>query len=197
MQKTFLTLVLYLVIATGSFAGTRPETTLDSNAAFFEGEELNYVIFPPENFRMELDSAVMDGYSFAFLPEDEPYYQANLVIGVNFYKIRGMNFETALENDTLNVRSHYGKGIDILPVDSVFCGSGEIIPTFFLKDESGFIPNVMLSYFDGGTEMIIFELVVTDQYPTFAAEDLFMQCLNRFKALPIGDLGYEENSGRD
>jgi len=190
MLKSTLSLILPLIIAVTASAGSRPETTLDSNVAFFEGEDLNYVIFPPEDFRMVIDSATDDGYSFAFLPTDEPYYRSDLVIGVNFYKIMGMDFATALKNDTLNVRQHYGEAIDILPVDSVFCGSGEIIPTFFLNDKTGFIPNVMLSYFDGGSEMIIFELVVTDQYPRFLAEELFMQCLWRFKAMPIGDLGY-------
>ncbi len=162
----------------------------DDNTAFFEGERLTYVIYPPGDYRMIIDQASDEGYSFAFIPPESEYAAAELMVGVNIYKIRGMSFEDALAQDTAGLREHYGEEVSIRVVDSVFTGSGEIIPTFYVDDKKAFIPNVMISYYDGTTEMLIFELIISPTVVRFQAEEVFIECLEHFKALPMGDLGY-------
>ena len=76
-------------------------------------------------------------------------------------------------------------------MDSVFAGSGQVIQTFFINDTTRFIPNVMISYYNGQTEMLVFELVITDQAARIKAEDVFVECLEKLKVLPIGELGYD------
>jgi len=168
---------------------TDPGRTLDSNVAFYQGEKLNYIIYPPSGFKMVEGAARADGYSFAFIPADAEYDKAAYTVGVNIYKIRGMKFEELLRADTASIRQHYGRHAVIWPVDSVFVASGEEIPTFFINDTTNFIPNVMMSYYDGGTEVVIFELVISDRALRPKAEDLYIGCLSRFKVLRIGQLG--------
>jgi len=163
----------------------------DNNTAFFEGEKLTYVIYPPGDYRMVIDQASDEGYSFAFIPPESDYDDAEVMVGVNIYKIRGIEFDDALAQDTAGLREHYGEEVSIRSVDSVFTGSGEIVPTFYIDDKKAFIPNVMISYYDGATEMLIFELIISPTVVRFQAEDVFMECLERFKALPMGDLGNE------
>ena len=189
MNKTSLILLLS-ALAAGSVLAD-PGATLDSNVAFYEGEKLNYVFYPPDGYRMIDQQAIDDGYSFAFIPDGQTYTEADLMIGVNIFKIRGMSFENALDADTALMHEHYGKNAVIWTVDSVFIANGETIPTFFVNDTTGFIPNVMVSYYDGDSEMVIFELVITSRVARFQAEEIYIECLERFKALPIGDLGYE------
>jgi hypothetical protein len=164
---------------------------VDSNAAFYEGEKLNYVIYPPDGYKMVDYPAVQDGYSFAFIPRGQDYEDADLMIGVNIFKIRGMTFQEALAADTASVHKHYGANTVIWTVDSVFIRNGETIPTFYINDTTGFIPNVMMSYYDGNTEMVIFELVITDRVARFKAEEVYVECLERFKVLQVGELGYK------
>ena len=181
-------LTLLMLVAT-SQAGPKPEKGLDRNTAFYKGESLNYVIFPPDHFQMVDWEATGDGYSFAFIPTDQTYDHADLMIGVNIFKIRGLKFFDVVTRDTAAVREHYGKRASIRTVDSVFTASGQAVSVFFVNDTSRFIPNVMLAYVDGRTEMLVFELVVTDRVARVKAEDAFVQCLQRLKVMPLGELG--------
>ena len=190
MRHLWILLALCLAPGQTAFAADSTRAT-DNNTALYEGEKLTYVVYPPSDFRMVIDQASDEGYSFAFIPPETDYETAELMVGVNIYKIRGISFEKALAQDTAGLRQHYGKEVSIRAVDSVFVGSGEMIPTFYIDNKKAFIPNVMISYYDGTSEMLIFELIISPTTLRFRAEEIFMDCLERFKALPIGDLGYE------
>ncbi len=179
-----------MLVAT-SQAGPKPEKGLDRNTAFYKGESLNYVIFPPDHFQMVDWEATGDGYSFAFIPTDQTYDHADLMIGVNIFKIRGLTFDEVVSGDTVALREHYGREISIWPVDSVYTASGQTVPTFFINDPARFIPNVMISYVDGQTEILVFELVISDRVARVRAEDAFIECLEKLKVLPAAELGYE------
>jgi hypothetical protein len=157
--------------------------------AFYEGEKLNYVMHPPSGYRMVDDEATQDGYSFAFVPDSSDYSQANVIIGVNIYKIRGLAYDKVIIEDTLALRRHYGDSLSIWEVDSVYIGSGQPVTTFYLNDHRRFIPNVMISYLNGGSELLIFELVITDHVFRVNAEEKFISCLKGVSALERRELG--------
>jgi hypothetical protein len=180
--------LLALVLCGAALAG-QPQKAGDRHAAFYKGESLNYVITPPDRYQMIEWDATADGYSFAFIPDNQVYDSADVTIGINIYKIRGLNFSDVVVRDTVALREYYGKKISIWAVDSVYAASGQPIQTFFINDTSRFIPNVMIAYIDGRTEMLVFELVISERMTRIKAEDAFMNCLERLKALPIGELG--------
>jgi hypothetical protein len=188
MVQIILTLAL-LSIPTTSANKAPVSADLDSNAAFYKGEALNYVIYPPYDYRMATDEANVDGYSFAFVPEDAAYYDAETIIGINIYKIRGMKFSEALTRDTQALRDYYGPNVVLRRIDSVYSSNGREIAVFYVNDEQSFVPTAMMSYFDGGPELLIFELVVAMGTPRYQAEDRYLDCLRRMKALPMGELG--------
>jgi len=161
----------------------------NKNAAFFEGENWNYVVRPPSGFQMVQREAVADGYSFAFVPDSERYSDADILIGVNLFKIRGMSFETVVSQDTLALRKHYGPDTEIWPVDSVFTGTNNLTTTFYVNDPGRFIPNVMISYVDGGAEVLIYELVISPTALRKNAEDAVLDGLLNTKLMPRGELG--------
>jgi hypothetical protein len=171
------------------FAAVGPDHSLDSNTAFYEGKELNYIIPAPNRFKMIIEEAAIDGYSFAFIPDSAGYADAEMMVGVNIYKIRGLDFDQVIARDTASMRKHFGREISIFPVDSIFNSNGQILPTFYLSDQSRFIPTIMISYYNSGDELIIFELVITESVFKAKAEDIFMDILRHFKTLMIGDLG--------
>jgi len=165
------------------------EIELDSNTAFFEGEIYNYIMPAPNHFIMDTDRARQDGYSFAFIPKAENYDSASVLIGVHIYRIRGMKFEDALTNDTLSIRTYFGEDLQIYPVDSIVNATGEWLTSFYLNKKKEFIPNVMLSYYDGDSEVLIFELVISEKVMRVTAEEIFVDCLGLFKAMRKGELG--------
>ena len=183
---TFLILALTCAVASHS----EVSTTLDSNTAFYEGETLNYIIQPPTDFKMIDWEATADGYSFAFIPEGQSYDDADMIIGANIFKIRGLDFGEVVVSDTIELRKHYGNDVSIWSVDSVFTASGYLAPTFFINDPTAFIPNVMISYVNGETELLVFELVITERAIRMKAEDAFIECLGKLKVLPSAELGY-------
>jgi len=108
---------------------------------------------------------------------------------VNIYKIRGLSFEDVLTQDTVSLRKHYGDSLNIWEVDSVTTATGDMMRTFYVNDKRRFIPNVMISYFDGKTELVIFELIISERVLRVNAEDIFIDSIRRFKALKRGELG--------
>ena len=184
-----MTFLIFALICAGP-GHAEIETMLDSNTAFYEGETLNYIIHPPSHYRMIDWEATADGYTFAFIPDGQSYDEADQMIGANIFKIRGLNFDEVIVGDTIALRKHYGDEVSIWAVDSVFTASGSLIPTFFINDPANFIPNVMISYVNGETELLIFELIVTDRSVRMKAEDAFFECLGKLKVLPAAELGY-------
>ena len=188
-MKQIVTLLL-VALSCAVVAQAQTETTLDSNTAFYEGETLNYIVHPPTDFRMVDWEATADGYSFAFIPKGQSYDKADLMIGANIFKIRGLAFDDVIVGDTIALREHYGSEVSIWPVDSVFTASGQLVPTFFINDPARFLPNVMISYVNGETELLVFELVITERAVRVKAEDVFIECLEKLKVLPAAELGY-------
>lgn len=189
MLATFLLLLLPCVIV-----GEDADSLLDKNSAFFEGENQTYVIQPPRHFIMVVDKPAEDGYSFAFIPKDEDYDSASVVIGVNIFRIKDehldeFSLEMLVEADTSAYREHYGPTLLIEEIDPIKAETGEMIPTYYVNDTTRFIPNVMISYFDGKTEIVIFEISISDAVPRFKAEELYIECLRQLKVLEKGSLG--------
>ena len=183
-------LLAALLIASSLHAG---EVALDSNVAFFEGEQYNYVMYPPDGFQLITDEVKSAGYSLAFVPEGQLYDSADITIDINIFRFKQKRskvdfFNELIKDDTLQIRKHYGKTLVIRPVDSVFNKDGKLLPTFYFNDSTRFIPTVMMSYFDGANEVLIFELTIKRLQPKFVAEQKFTECLGKFRTLKSGDI---------
>ncbi len=169
------------------------EAALDSNVAFFEGEQYNYVMYPPDGFQLITDEVKSAGYSLAFVPEGQLYDSADITIDINIFRFKQKRskvdfFSELIKDDTLQIRKHYGKTLVIRPVDSVFNKDGRLLTTFYFNDSTRFIPTVMMSYFDGANEVLIFELTIKRLQPKFVAEQKFTECLGKFRTLKSGDI---------
>ncbi|MCH7948339.1 MAG: hypothetical protein IIC66_11135 [candidate division Zixibacteria bacterium] len=169
------------------------EVALDSNVAFFEGEKYNYIMYPPDGFQLITDEVKSAGYSLAFVPEGQLYDSADITIDINIFRFKQKRskvdfFSELIKDDTLQIRKHYGKTLVIRPVDSVFNKDGKLLPTFYFNDSTRFIPTVMMSYFDGANEVLIFELTIKRLQPKFVAEQKFTECLGKFRTLKSGDI---------
>ncbi|MFH2047860.1 MAG: hypothetical protein ABIJ12_00280 [bacterium] len=189
-------LSVILLAALGIFGNfyinNNAEDVTDSNTAFYNGISADYVFNPPNGFIMEDKKVVGDGYSFALIPKGENYDSANVLIGVTIYNLTSNNgrftYEEILTDDTASIRRQYGKKLAIWPVDSMLNFNGEIIPTYYFNHPDKFIPVVMISYYDAGSEMIIIDLGISDNFPRFKAEEKFDETLSRFKVLKHGEL---------
>ena len=188
-----LTFTLLTMLAAAGLSAQDSETGLDNNTAFYDGNKLSYIISPPEDFVMVEQEAEVDGYSFAFIPGDEKYDSATVRIGINIFKIkddleRKFTLNDIIADDTAALRQHFGETLMLNEVDSVVTKNGYTIRNLYLNDTTRFIPNVMMSYLDGGSEILIFDLSVALDYPRFMAEQLYMDCLKKLKVLVKGKL---------
>lgn len=201
MKMTRIFLIVWLLA--GSASAQNPtgvladllapqEPVFDSNTAFYEGEKYTYLFGPPHGFELNTSSSTDDGYSFAFVPKEAEYDSAPVMIGISIFKAKVAEsekfFESFLSADTAAISEHYGKGLYLAPVDSLVSGSDHPLKTFFINDRKRFIPTVMVSYFDGEAEVLVFELNIVEGSPRFIAEDQFLDCLINFKALVKGKL---------
>jgi hypothetical protein len=188
-MRLYIALIALLVLTGAALADETGEFALDSNTAFYEGEALNYMVSSTSGFRLVIHKARFDGYSFAFVPDNEFYDSASTLVGVHIFKIRGMSFEDALTADTSAIREYYGPELALNPVPGIKNEDGDSLVTFYLDRKDQFIPNVMMAYFNGGTEMLIFELVISPEAVRFESEERFVAIVSRFRTLIRGELG--------
>ena len=191
-MRTLVNTVLLCSVLVSMSSAAPPVYVLDSNTAFYEGEIHAYVASPPTGFKLVTGDAIDDGYSFAFIPESQAYDSADVHIGVTILKLGENRFDSVVAADTSQVREHYGDGVTIRTVDSLFNFHGAHVPTIYIDDKARFISTVMVSYCDGGSEIVIFELnIVEGGLPRFLAESVYTQCLHRFKMLKKGELSQD------
>lgn len=178
-----------LLAATVNPFADMTQAAVDSNTALYQGTELSYVFGAPQGYRLVLEEAALQGLSLAFVPEDEGFDTADVMIAVTIYRIEGngVKFDRVVAEDTSAIRAHYDGSVDMWAVDSVFTGGFEIIPTVYVNDDTRFVPTVMVSYYDGGAEIVIFELAISDRFPRFKAEKIYEEAMLRFKTLRQGD----------
>jgi len=174
--------------------------TVESNVSVFEGEEYAYVIYPPAGYQLITDEAADAGYSMAYIPRGHSYDNAKVVIDINIFKMTDNTADDAfvtglVADDIMQLKKQYGKGLTVRPVDSVYNANNMLLPTFYFNDTTKFIPTVMLGYFNGKTEIIIFQLSINKVQPRFEAEEVFLECVNSFKSLIKGDIN-ERNKQR-
>ncbi|MBD3332940.1 hypothetical protein GF356_08815 [candidate division GN15 bacterium] len=199
MKQTVLIVAAIALCALALPTGSAAQTLVtDSNAAIYEGSRLSYIVAAPPGFELELAESQVEDYSFAFIPEGESFSEATMHVGITIYtlvdSVRNLGpAEEFIALDTASMRKHFGESLTIRPVDSVMNGSNVSMTTFYLEDKTRFMPNVMVAYFDGSEELVIFELVITRDFPRFLAEDTFMQTLKNFKTLVQGELSQKSD----
>ncbi len=160
-----------------------------NNSAFFEGDSLNYIFSPPQKFKIDFDNATADNYSLALIPENNNYNDAKIIIGVNIFSTKTeFKINNLIQQDTILIKEHYSENLIINKIDDVFNFNGERLIAFYFENKEQFIPNVITAYYFKNSEVIIFEMSITSNYPRFKAEQQFTQVLERFKVLPKGKL---------
>ncbi len=169
------------------------DSLFDNNTAFYEGKTFNYIITPPEGYKLNSEESKDDGYSFAFIPTGEQYDSASLIIGINIFKIKPtkdnpFTLEMLINEDTTAIRKHYGKDIEISEVEPIVTATTDKLRTIYFNSSENVLPNVMMSYLDGTSEVLIFDLTISKSIPRFKAETIYLECLQNVKALTTGKI---------
>ncbi len=178
--------LLLLLIGLASSATAQ----LDNNSAFFEGERFDYVLHPPVGFVLNTRDARADGYSFAFIPEDQTYDTARVIIAGHFYRIRGLVFDSVLTADTARLREHFGSSTTLTPLDDATIGNDRPITGFFVNNRDYFLPTLFTSYFNGESEIVILDCLIAEAYPRSAAEDVYFAALAGFRVTERRDISH-------
>jgi len=181
---------IFIIFGISAVGGT---DQTDKNVSLFEGAEFAYVIYPPNGYQVITDEAIAAGYSIAFIPEGQSYKSASVTIDVNIFRLEKAKADNAyvidlIKDDIKQLKKHFGKGLAIRTVDSVFNANKRLMPTLYFNDSSRFIPTVMMSYFNGKSEIIIFQLSIGRNQPRIRAEEIYLDCLGAFKSLIKGDI---------
>lgn len=184
MMVYWLTVALLLAGAGQGFAGVE----LDSNTAIFEGATHTYLFSPPPGFRLETDSSAYDGYSFAFIPDSAEYSSSPVTVGINIFRLENAQVDDVIDADTAAIRSHYGHDLIIDPIDPPKMPVSLPTRMFYLNNMDRFIPNVMVAYIDGGTELIVVELTIAPAQLRTMAETAFLSCVEQLRTLKHGHL---------
>ena len=188
MNRLHTTLCLVLLVLP-QMAMSGEHETLDSNTAFFDGISQSYTIRAPHGFWMETYDAGYDGYSLAFVPDGESFEMASTMIALTLYRSDKVMLAEIMKSDSAAVTEQFGAGVASWEVDSVRNFNGETLVTRFFTDKTAFLPVIMMSYYDGGTETLVFELHITKSgLPRFLAESVFTDCVLGFKVLPKKEL---------
>ncbi|MGH8016165.1 MAG: hypothetical protein ACREBV_08245 [Candidatus Zixiibacteriota bacterium] len=192
-MRKFSAIVLLTFCASAAFAQSGGGDRLDKNVSMFEGKEFAYVIYPPAGYELVTDEAVEAGYSMAYIPKWQKYENAHIVIDINIFKMTNTAADdafitTLVAEDIKMLKKQYGSGLTVRAVDSIYNANGKLVPTFYFNDTTRFIPTVMMSYFNGKSEIIIFQLSIGKTQKRVEAEEIYLDCVSSFKSLIKGDI---------
>lgn len=188
-----ITVLAFLCLATHGLAGKEKAGYLDKNVSVYEGKEYAYVIYPPNGYQTIYDESMAVGYSFSFIPLGQKYKTATVAIDVNILRLEKARADNAymidfIKDDIKQLKKHFGNRLTIRTVDSVFNDTHMMLPTLYVNDTGRFVPTVMISYFNGVSEIIIFQLNIGRTQPRPQAEEAFLNCIQAFKSLVKGDI---------
>jgi hypothetical protein len=173
-------------------SGFSGDTSAGDNSAFFEGDSLSYVLSAPPECRLVIDEVAEQGYSLAFIPEGRPFDSAQMMIAVSILSNpdggKTLPLADFILTDTAAVTRHYGPGMAVSRVALTDKIDDKGIVSFYLNDKTRFVPDVLLSYFSGGSEILVFQLSIREGFPRFEAEKAFVECLSKFRILIKGSV---------
>ena len=79
------------------------------------------------------------------------------------------------------MRAQFGAKLKINPVSTLQTGNGKSMVGIYTDMDKRFFPQVMTAYYDGGTEILILELVIAPGMVRPKAEEKFIECLQGLK----------------
>lgn len=154
MIRRLLPLVIFVLTMPQSLLA---EMVADSNTAYFAGERFDLILSAPRGYQLITSEAQSEGYACAIIPVNETFKSASHMLGINFFRIRGMSFDRAVTQDTLNIRILFGTEFSMQPVSSLPFLTGDSLEV--IKLGGGKLPMSadFFGYFDAGTDMLIVE----------------------------------------
>lgn len=189
-MRRIITLLVGLSFLAVSIATAQDEVT-DDNSAFFKGQNQSYVFYAPPGCQLLIEEPGFEGYSFAYVPEGQKFENSDFLVTITIYTLYVDDFAGVLESDTIAMHQHYGKTAQIQRVDSLTNKPIKKLRTFALTDTEGFLPTQMVSYFDGGDEIVIFEANASSSKYVEKALSTFENLLTGFRTLPRKELSQE------
>lgn len=186
-------LVYALLLAVLLCPTLKANEALDSMCAYFGGEHIDYVLSAPSGCRLDDSASIADGYACAFLPTTADYPSSPFLIGIHFFRIRGMSFADAMAQDTSNLREHFGPSLRFVADSPLRNKSGKslTILSLYLNDRPAELRTV--AYFNGGTEIVMFELLTPNHQSAPEAVRLLAETIARFSSTTRKELGSTES----
>lgn len=180
MYRFLLSLLALTLIP---FHSSQAEVVADSNTAYFSGERYDLVISAPRGYQLVTTDAQSEGYACAIIPVDESYATASHVLGIHFFRIRGMSFERAVTQDTANLRQLFGKAFTMNAVNSLPFMTGDSLAVVKLGGANAPMSADFFGYFDAGSDMLIVEASRTTSRTVADSERLLRETIALAKVL--------------
>jgi hypothetical protein len=175
LKRNLLPLIL---VFAGGFCAVNARELDDTSYAYYEGKTFSYFFEAPEGWILNLEDAYAEGYTAAMYPEGQEYSNSKAIIYVWIFENNDYDFAGFISADS----AHYAKKdkAEFLRTDTLELESGDIAIILEVDDPGGASKLAMIGYVDAVTEIIIYELRITDRVYFAEADGKFREALTRF-----------------
>jgi hypothetical protein len=150
--------------------------------AYYHGDVHTCTFRAPENWKVDLDNANLDGMTAAMYPDSENYVDADMIIFIWVFKCDSLPFREFITADSaFYVNS--GDGLEFTKIDSIINSRGNKWIILETADPGAKQTVCLVGYLDAEAEIVIYELNISDRIFYAEGESNFREALASFSFL--------------
>lgn len=207
MKKTALILILAAILPSTLMAQGKPvppptpSDTLPGDTIYYDGTDHSFLFAAPLGWVIDTTNAYFDGYTAAMFPANESYFNATKQIFVWVLDLDSLTFEEFITADSLHLhktkkmlfRDRYPLGdpnneqrrlqrkFGIKSEDAYDTTQVDTCIVLEINDPGGVSREAGLAYFNAGSEIVIFQLNISERFHVGLAQRAFEKVLKSFK----------------
>jgi len=169
--KSILLLALFPVIAS-----TQPPPA--DKSIYYDGVAYSCKISPPSGWILDIDNVRIDNCSAAAYPQDQRYYDTDMIIYFWIYKGDSLNFRKNISLDSLRYLKK-DSNLVFKKNDSLTISKDRPVCILVAMDPGGKHKLAEVAYIDAKTEFIVCELKIADRVYFVEAETKLREMLKK------------------
>lgn len=167
-----------LILVTPATFATAQEFP-DTNYAFYEGRTYSYIMEAPEGWVVDLENSYEDGFTAALYPEGESYFDAYVIIFIWIFKNDTLSIREFISADSLNYLRD-NEYLEFRRSDSIATAEDSYATILETEDPGAESTIAAVGYIDAKTEIIIYELNISERMLFAEGDSKFREALTAF-----------------
>lgn len=186
MAKNLLFLLSGLILMAAGATGSLAQESPRSDVAVYSGDLHAFQLKPPSGWVLDLENAYTNGYTAVLYPDSQIFVEASMIIYIWAYPLDSLGFQEYISADsTFYLESNIG--LEFISTDTVYTPQEFYWVILEAADPGAESDIALIGYLDGETDIIIYQLDITDRISWADAAPKFAEAMANLTVLDYSD----------